>query len=286
MKALITKRSVVIASIALFLALITLVSVNVFNSSGPVTGIANTITRPVRALSSTVARTFGNIFASIYRYEELEKRYEEVLQQNVKLQQDFRLSAEIEAENAMLRQQLEFRARNPDYIQEMVTLENWTADNWTSTFTINRGYANSEVRPGMTVATEYGVLIGQVSEVRATDSTVITVLDTKFSAAAFVGGDNREDADGTVTVKGDFAQMRNGLLIIDYIDDDLNIVTGADVFTSGYGAVFPAGLNVGEVVSVQNHANGIGRYATVRPSRDIETIQTMFVIIDFENPDR
>jgi len=284
MKALITKRSIIIASIAFFLALITLISVNVFNTAGPATGLAGAITRPVRALSAQVANTFGNIFASMYRYEELEKRYEELLRAHVRLQQDFMDSEAIAAENELLRQQLDFRERHPGVEQEMVSIINRNSDNWTSTFTINRGYSNSEIRVGTPVATEYGVLIGQVVEVRATESTVITVLDTKFSAAAFVGGDNREEADGTVTAKGDFLQRRNGMLIIDHIDDDLNILTGADVFTSGYGGIFPAGFNIGKVEMVQNHANGIGRFATVRPSRDIDTVQDVFVIINFENP--
>jgi len=283
-KSLITKRSIIIASIAFLLAIITLISVNVFNTAGPATGIAGAITRPVRALSAQVARTFGNIFASMNRYEELEKRYEELLQAHVRLQRDFMDSEAIAEENALLRQQLEFRDRHPGLQQEMVSINNRNSDNWTSTFNINRGYANSDVRVGMPVSTEYGVLIGQVLEVRATESTVITVLDTKFSAAAFVGGDNREEADGSVTVKGDFQQRRNGLLIIDHIDDDLNILTGADVFTSGEGGVFPSGLNVGKVVAVYNHANGIGRFATVRPSRDIDTVQEVFVVTDFENP--
>jgi len=142
---------------------------------------------------------------------------------------------------------------------------------------------NSEIASGMAVATDYGILIGQVTEVRATESTVITVLDTTFSAAAYVGGDNRDDADGTVTVKGDFTQMRNGMLILDHIDDDLTILVGAQVFTSGFGGVFPAGLTVGEVVEVRNHSSGIGRYAIVRPIRDIDTIQNLVVIIGFEN---
>ena len=285
MKSLLTKRSIIIASVAMLLAVITLISVTAFNSAGPVTGVANTITRPLRAISSRVAQTFGSIFASIYRYEELENRYEELLILYVRLQMDVIDTAEIVAENEMLREELDFRERNPGMRQERVTLESRTSDNWTSTFTINRGYTNSEVRRGTPVATEYGVLIGQVSEVGPTSSVVVTVLDTKFSAAAFVGGDTREDADGTVTVKGDFSHMRNGLLIIDHIDDDLNILTGASVFTSGLGGIFPSGLHVGEVVAVHPHANGIGRFATVRPSRDIETIQTVFIILDFENPE-
>jgi len=285
MKALVNRRSIVIASAALVIALISLISVNVFSSAGPVTGFANTVTRPVRSLASTVARAFGTIYASIYRYDELEKRYEELLRSTVQLLADSRELEDIRKENESLRNLLEFRARHGGYQHEMATLESWNADNWSSSFIINRGYSNSRITRGMPVATEYGVLIGQVSEVGATRSTVITVLDTTFSASAFVGGDSLEDSDGTATIKGDFAHMRSRLLILDHIDDELNVIPGTSVFTSGAGGVFPPGLTVGEVERVENHSSGIGRYATVRPSRDIDTIQEVFIIVEFENLD-
>jgi rod shape-determining protein MreC len=284
MKALITRRSIIIASTALLLAIIAIVSVNVFNSAGPVTGVANAVTMPVRALASTVARTFGNIYSALYRYEDLERQNDELRRQVAHLQENFRDAEQLALENDRLRDLLDFRERHSGYTLVMATLADWTGDNWSRTFTISRGYSNSEIARGMPVTTEYGVLIGQVSSVGATTSTVITILDTTFSAAAFVGGDGSDEtAVGSATVKGDFAFMRSGLLILDHIDDDLSIIPGTDVFTSGAGAVFPSGLTVGTVVSVFTHASGIGRYATVRPAVAINDIQTVFVIVDFEN---
>ena len=285
MKALITKRSIIIASASLLIALIALVSVNMFNSSGPVTGFANTVTRPVRALATTVARTFGNIFASIYRYDELEKRYEDVVRRIARYEAAFRESEALIEENARLRRALDFRERRPEYLQEMVTIVSWGSDNWSNTFVINRGYTNSDIVSGMGVATEYGVLIGQVTEVGAVNSIVKTVLDTTFSATVYIGGDTESTSDGTATAKGDFTLMRSGLLKLDHIDDDLIVLAESTVVTSGTAGVFPPGLTIGEVVGVYDHASGIGRYATVRPLRDIETLQTVFVILEFENPE-
>jgi len=285
MKALITKRSIVIASVSLLLALIALISVNVFTSSGPVTGFANSITRPVRELASTVARAFGTIYASIYRYEELEKRLEELLRTNAQLQQNYRESEALAEENDRLRAALDFRDLHAGYTSEMATLMSWGADNWSSSFIINKGYMNSNIERGHGVVTEYGVLLGQVSEVGATTSTVITVLDTTFRAAVYVGGDGTDNVDGTATAKGDFTFMRSELLILDHIDDDVVIIPGSSVVTSGAGAVFPPNLIIGEVVAVDNHPSGIGRYATVRPQRDINTINNVFVIISFDSPD-
>ena len=291
MKKIITKQSIVIAVVAMILALISIISVNAFNTQGPVTGFAHTVTRPIRALTSTVAGIFEDIFASIYRYDELERRFDELAAEYADLVRAQHIAADLAAENERLRAALGFRALRPDIDQEMATLVNWGSDNWSHSFTINRGYANSPVRSGMGVATEYGVLIGQVTDVRAMEATVITILDTTFSVAAFVGGVEREGVEAgagtgvSATATGDFNFMRNGLLILDYIDDDVTLLRSDPVITSGAGGVFPPGMLVGEIEAVFPHANGIGRFATIRPIREIDTISTVFVIIEFENPD-
>ena len=86
-------------------------------------------------------------------------------------------------------------------------------------------------------------------------------------------------------MKGDFSLMRSGLLTLDNFDEDLIVLSGDSVFTSGNGSVFPAGLVVGEVVDVFRHPTGVGRYATVKPMLDIGTILHVFVITDFNITD-
>ena len=283
MKALINKKTIIIASASFLIALIAFVSVNAFNNAGPVTGFANTITRPIRSLASSVAKTFGDIYAAIYRYEELERRNEELMNTVARMLQDFREAAEIADENNRLRSLLEFRMRHERYQHFQASFIGSTGDNWTHTFQINRGYANSNIEKGMGVATESGILIGQVLSVEATRSTVITVLDTRFSAAVFIGGETLEDSDGTALVKGDFTQMRNGLMIIDFIDDHVVVNQGSYIVTSGYGGIFPSGLTVGEVVRVYPHASGIGRYATVRPSSPLDALSEVYIILGIQD---
>ena len=274
MKALINKKSILIVSIAVLIAVITIFSVNVFSSAGPVTGLANTISRPVRALSSNVTSIFERIYASTYRYNELLEDYERVVRENADYQRNLQESEDLAAENATLRTQLGFRLRHPNYVSDHAMVRGWSGSNWSSSFAIDIGYANSNIVSGNAVITEYGVLIGKVTEVSATESTVVTVLDTTFSAGAIVG-------DGTATVKGDFNLMRAGLIMLDHIDDDQIVLRGDSVVTSG-GGVFPAGLIVGEVLDVHRHDTGVGRYATVRPTRIIDTISEVFVITGFE----
>ncbi|MCL2426341.1 MAG: rod shape-determining protein MreC [Oscillospiraceae bacterium] len=285
MKALISKRSIVIASISVIIALITIISVNAFSTTGPVTGAANVIMRPIRGVVTEVASAFGNIFSAMYRYEELERQNDELSQTIAQLRLDAYDAILLSEENEMFRALFEFRERHAGLDHELATVQIRSSDNFIDSFVINRGYLNSNVRVGMGVTTEFGVLIGQLSYVGATQSTVRTVLDTTFAAAVFVGGYTADGSDGTATARGDFAHMRNGLLVLDYFDDDLAVIPGSHIVTSGVGGVFPPGLTIGYVVEVSPHASGIGLFATIRPQRDLGTIRAVFVILDFDVDD-
>ena len=277
MKALFSRQSMIIASAAVLIAVITIVSVNVFSSPGPVTGLANAISSPVRALASTVTGTFERIYYSIYRYDDLMAEYDRVVTENANLRRDFRESILLREENDQLRALLGFSERHASLDRELAIVRSSGGSNWSSSFTINRGNANSAIERGNAVISESGVLIGQVTDVGATYSTVVTVLDTTFKAGAYIG-----EGDADATVKGDFNLMRSGLIMLDHFDDDLIIIPGDTIVTSGKGSVFPAGLVVGEVVEVRRHNTGVGRYATVRPLRGIDALTMVFVITGFD----
>jgi len=281
MKTLLNRKAIIIFAVAILIAISSLVSVNVWGGNGPVTAIANAISRPLRGLASTVADVFESIYSSIYKYDNLMADYEKALMSISDLEAAYRESTQISEENARLRSLLGFRERNPGYEHVDAFVVSRSSSNWSSSFTINLGSSNSNIQRGNGVVTEYGMLIGQVSEVGATSSTVVTVLDTTFSAGSYVG-----DGGGAATVKGDFTLMRNGLLMLDNIDEDLVILPGDSVVTSGVGDLLPAGLIIGEVVEVYRHDTGVGRYATVKPMRDVITISHVFIITGFEIADQ
>ena len=284
MRTILNKQTIIIAGAAFLIAIVTIISINAFNTQDPVAGAANAVTRPVREFASTIARTFGNIFSALYDFEQLTLQNEELLQQIARLEMDYRDATVLAEENRQMRNLLNFRERHGEFETERAILQSWGSDNFSNSFVINRGYANSNIRSGMGVTTEHGMLLGQVFEAGPTTSTIITIIDTKFSLAAFVGR-GETDVPVSVTARGDFALMRNGLLMLDDIDDDLTLLVGDFVVTSGTGGVFPAGLILGEIYDIHRHDSGIGRFATVRPMLDISSINAVFVITEFENPD-
>lgn len=276
MKILLKRKAISIASASILIAVITLISVNIFNTSGPATGAVNAMSAPLRALASNVARVFEGIYNAVYGYERLMAQHDALLRTVIEWERDEREAAQLAEENATLRTLLGFRERHAEYREIPATVTGWSGSNWVSSFTINRGYANSEVEEGMVVVTEYGVVLGQVSDVEANRSHVRTVLDTTFSVSVNIG-----EAEGIGTLRGDFNHMHSGLMVLDNIDEDLVIMVGDRVVTSGIGPFFPTGLIVGEIHELHSHITGIGRYATVSPIRDIGTISNVFVIIEF-----
>ena len=276
MNVLFTKKTMIISAIAIVLSIITLVSVNVYGSSGPVTGLANAVSRPLKVIVSTVARAFESIYGSIYRYEQLVLDYEKRMMELQQLRDNYSDAEELARENAYFRELMGFRERHPGHRLEEAAVMNWTSSNWSSSFTIRRGSSNSAISVGNSVITQYGVLVGIVTDVGFTSSTVVSVLDTTFSAAAYVG-----EGGDSATATGDFSLMHQGLLKLDHIDDDIPVMRGNMIVTAG-GGVFPPGLVIGEVEEVFNHPTGIGRYATIRPVITLDTITMVFVIIDYE----
>ena len=73
--------------------------------------------------------------------------------------------------------------------------------------------------------------------------------------------------------------------MLDHIDENLVVRPGDSVVTAGAAGVFPVGLVVGRVVEVSRHSTGVGRYATVEPILDLETIKYVYVITGFEVSD-
>jgi rod shape-determining protein MreC len=270
------KKNIMVTAIAVIIALTTIISVNVFENSGPATGLANIITRPFMRLTSTIARTFESIYGNIYRYEQLRRDHERLQIDLARLRELYTETIQLEEENALLRNINNFRERIPPHDMDFAQIDDLGSSNWASTFAIELGSNSSNIATGNSVVTEYGALIGRVTNVGLNTSTVTTILDTTFSASVFIG-----ETGETATATGDFAYMNQGLLILDNISDETHVIPGDTITTTGAGGIFPTGLVIGQVVEIFNHATGVGRYATIRPILPIYSISHAFVITDF-----
>ena len=213
-------------------------------SEGPlevVRGGFQTITSPVRHLGALVVapfQGFGNIMTN--------------------LTADQATLSELEAENAALRArnvELEEAAQSAERLQDLLELRDahnlqstaariisGALDSWSSTVTIDKG-ASDGLTTGMPVTSSNGV-IGQITSCGATTSTVRLLSDENSSISAMVQASR---AQGMLTGSA------TGEVTLRLVRTNQEAALGDVVITSGLGGVFPKGLPLGQIVSVENN---------------------------------
>lgn len=244
-------------------------------NAGFFSNAAATVTRPLRQAATAVTGWLEDVYSYLYRYNQLEAENEALQAQVAELQSQLRDAEEAIEENNRLRALLEFEERHSDFVLESTRIVDWTASNWTRSFTISKG-EDTGIALGDCVITEAGVLVGQVTELGSNWATVRTVIDVDANVGALVG-----EAGNAAMLVGDFTLMQSGRAKLTYLTEGTQLLEGDSVLTSGKGGVFPQGLLVGIIVEVHTEAGGQSPYGVVEPACDLDQLSQVFVIKDF-----
>ena len=85
--------------------------------------------------------------------------------------------------------------------------------------------------------------------------------------------------------EGDFDLMEDETLKLAYLTRDAEAIIGDTVETSGTGGIFPKGLLIGTIESIQPEDHGMSNYAVIEPAVDISAVKRVYVITDFDVTD-
>jgi rod shape-determining protein MreC len=140
---------------------------------------------------------------------------------------------------------------------------------------INKGYDDG-VRVGQPVEGARG-LVGQIYRVSNNAAQVALITETASAIPVRLGTSR---ATGILRGGG-----RGNPPTIDWIDLSTPIEVGELVFTSGLGGKFPPELVVGRVIDVERNEAELFQRAMVQPATDFTSLETLFVITDFEQID-
>ena len=231
---------------------------------------------PVQKALSSAVNWFDTIYGYIYEYDSLLAENESLRSQLADAQQSARDGIAASEENVRLRQALELRQAHTDYELESCKVVLWSSSNWASAFTISKGESSS-IELGDPVITEYGAVVGQVTELGSNWATVSTLIDVDMSVGAFIGV-----AGNSGMVVGEYSMMRDKQAKLTYLADGAQIFVGDDVLTSGSGGAFPAGLVIGKLTAVQTEAGGQIEFGIVEPQCDLDSLVQVFIIKSFE----
>jgi len=242
---------------------------------GFVQNMAGILKSPIQKVLSSAVNWFDSMYGYIYDYDSLLAENESLRSQLADAQKSARDGIEASEENSRLRKLLELREKHTDYVMESCKVVLWSTSNWSSAFTISKG-ASSGIEMGDPVITEYGAVVGQITELGTNWATVSTLIDVDMSVGAFVGATGNSGM-----VVGEFSFMRDKTAKLTYLADGAQIFVGDDVLTSGSGGAFPAGLMIGTLTAVQTEAGGQIEYGIVEPQANLDSLVQVFVIKDF-----
>ena len=275
MKRFLQKNGFLVLFIAT-VAAVTLCVVNFFSTNtSPFSNFVNTILTPIRSGYTAVADWVNDQSAHFTNVHEMEARIEELEIQLAETERKLRQAEADSEENKLLRQLLNLRQQQRDFIYESAKIIEQGGSNWESSLTLNRGTKHG-VEVGDCVISSTGYLVGIVSELGSNWCKVLTVLDTEFSVGAM---DFRTQE--VCVAEGDFHLMPDGRLTARYVDTNSDMSVGDLIVTSGFGGYYPQGLVIGTVESMQVDDSGLSLTATLRPRAHLDDLTQAFIIKDF-----
>lgn len=270
------KKGVKLAIAVVLVALVAVIGAHLGGGeAGFFSNIAEGVGASVRKAATSMAEWLESIYGYIYKYDQLVEENESLRAQLAEAQEQARLGQEAIEENENLRELLNFAQKNSDFEFESVKIVSWSASNWASTFTISKG-SDAGLEVGDCVVTEYGALVGQIIELGTNWANVRTVIDIDMSVGALVG-----EAGNAAMVVGDYALMQEGKAKLTYLTEGALPLDGDVVLTSGKGGIFPQGLVIGTIYSVNTEAGGQTPYAVIEPACDLGSLSQVFVVKSF-----
>ena len=274
MKKFLRNNGFLLILIAVLLAAVIAVGSSILGVN-PIASLLNAIGAPVRAVSTAVTNWTQDRYDRIFNYEQMAEENERLRQEIAELEESARSGEDAVRELERLRDLLGLSNERPELVFLDAAVSRRSSTNWGSDLTLNKGSGDG-VEVNDCVIDQYGNVIGKVTEVGINWALVTTVLDPTTELGGRV---SRVDVDAIL--EGDFTLMQEGTLSLSYLPGENRLVNGDCVTTSGLGGVYPAGLDVGVVVSLHTGPDGISSTAVVRPSADIENVRYVYIITDF-----
>jgi rod shape-determining protein MreC len=250
----------------------------ILDSTGALVGVLGFVRDPLSAITAWTADradTAGDIIAGP---RNLAAAREEIAALQATVDEQARTIEELseaQGEAQVLRELFGQAADTPEYRRIIADVIGQDTNPALQSILIDKGIEDG-VRAGMPVEAARG-LIGQVY--RATNNAAQVALLTETASAIPVRlGTTR--ATGMLRGAG-----RGALPTLDWIDLQYVVEVGELVMTSGLGGNFPADLVIGRVVEVERNEAELFQRAIVQPAVDFRTLETVFVVTDFNTVD-
>ncbi len=244
------------------------------NGTSPVTSVAGVVFSPLQRLASYAAEKFENFSGAFVSASEYRERVRELENKVIEYQSQLVDYEKLKKKVESYENFLEVKNDNPDYKFAAASVIGRDSADVFGSFTVNAGSSD-----GVTVNCPviYGEhLIGVVKEVNVSSCVIHTIFNPKVNISAY---EIRSGEIGYVNSNTNLALK--GRCMLSGLDGNSVVTSGGIVCTSGIGGIYPRGLIIGTVVSVEADEANVSSNAIIEPDIDITTLQDVFIITDF-----
>ncbi|MBR6880087.1 MAG: rod shape-determining protein MreC [Clostridiales bacterium] len=241
------------------------------------------ITSPIQGFVKGAGNMVSDYWSAVTDGIAIRKENEEMKAEIARLQYQITQNEEAKIRYEELKDAFHIRDTFSNYDIFGASVLSREADEWFSVIRIGLGLSD-----GITIEEggSYAVvdvrmnLIGRVIEIDDGESKVLPLLHEGFN----VSGKVNEVNGATMMISGDAGLKRSGLCRVTGIDENVKLEYGTQIVTSGDGGLFPQGIPIGIIESV-DYSDPMGVTATLRPYGDIGELNDVFVMVPFEVPD-
>lgn len=269
------KRLVIVSAVVLF-SIATILAASGKYNFPIVKSVLFTILKPIETgfteIGNAVSKTGRLIGSVMYVSEEneaLKKEIAALKKVNVDTQ-------EVWAENQRLREMLNYVQSQTRFVLLPARVVGYNPSSIESSIIIDRG-SNDGIKRDMTVITPQG-LVGTVNEVYKNAARVQIILHPRAAVGGMV---QRTSSRIAGVVSGNASTPFTPNLL--NLARDADIKEGDTIITSGFGGMYPKGVVIGEVISVNNAEGGLLKYAVIQPAVDFKHLEEVMVITNVAN---
>jgi len=223
------------------------------------------VSAPLQKVFFTRGKNIADFLAVFTKTGQIQEQNQLLLFENQDLKAKITLLKELEKQNKELKQALGLELQKDFQLLSANVISRQTSQDF---ILIDKGLGYN-ILPGQVVITPQKTLIGKVAEVFQDFSRIKLISDKSFS---FPGRIQGAEFDGIV--KG----ASNQGLAFDLIPQEAEIEMGQAIVTVNLDRVFPGGILVGEIESIEKSDLEPFQKAKIRPAFNLKTLDFVFVI--------
>ncbi|MBO4635829.1 MAG: rod shape-determining protein MreC [Clostridiales bacterium] len=248
----------------------------------------NKLLKPVGAVASPIQRlvrnggdVFSDFWAAITDGIAIRNENEQLRAEIADLQYQLTQNEEAGIRYEELREAFHIRDTFTNYDIFGASVLSREADEWFSVIRAGLGTEDGivyEEGQSFAVVDVRMNLIGRVIDINESESNILPLLHEGFVVSGKVNAVN----GANVTILGDAGLKRSGLCLVTDIAEGVILEPGTEIVTSGDGGLFPQGIPIG-VIETVDYSNPIDVTATLRPYSDIGDLNDIFVMVPYSS---